>query len=389
LIDLDGLRAVFQQLYGTKPRLFSAPGRVNLIGEHTDYNDGFVLPMAIDRRTVSAAAPRDDRRVRARSIDRNESVDFDLDHPGPSQRGHWIDYIEGVAQALEGRGLRLRGVDLAFASDVPVGAGLSSSAALEVSVARALTVVSGREIDLVSLALIGQQAEHAYVGTRCGIMDQMTAAVARRGHALLIDCRSLETAHIPLDTSRRSIVICDTGVKHELSSSKYNERRGECELGVEILREAMPGISALRDVSAGEFGEHENQLPEPIRRRCRHVITENERTVAAAEALRRDDLSEMGRLMLQSHQSLRDDYEVSCRELDQLVEAAASLKGVAGARMTGGGFGGCTVNLVESESVEDFRTSIANEYNRLNGHYPAIYVSAAGDGVRELDAVDA
>jgi galactokinase len=359
-----------------------------LIGEHTDYNDGFVLPMAIDHRTVTAAVPRDDRRVRARSLERNDSADFDLDHPGPSRRGHWIDYIEGVAHALEGRGLRLGGADLAFTSDVPVGAGLSSSAALEVSVAMALTAVSGCEIDLVSLALIGQQAEHAYVGTRCGIMDQMTAAVARRGHALLIDCRSLETAHIPFNTSRISIVICDTGVKHELSSSKYNERRGECERGVEILRKAMPGISALRDVRACEFSKHEDLLPEPIRRRCRHVITENERTVAAAEALRRDDLSEMGRLMLLSHQSLRNDYEVSCWELDRLVEVAAPLKGVAGARMTGGGFGGCTVNLVETDSVEDFRTSIAHEYNRMKGYDPAIYISAAGDGVREVSTVD-
>ncbi len=383
----DRLRRAFEEAYGTRPRLFRAPGRVNLIGEHTDYNDGFVLPLALERETVVAAAPRADRRVRVRALDVGARAEFDLDRPGPQQRGTWLDYVEGVAQALERRGVRLKGADLAFASDVPMGAGLSSSAALEVSVGLALATLAGHTVDRVELALAGQEAEHTYVGAQVGIMDQFIAALGRAGHALLIDCRALTTTPVPLDTTRALVVICDTGVKHDLAASEYNTRRAECEEGVALLRRAgLPGIRALRDVSAAEFAAREQLLPDVVRRRCRHVVTENARTLDAAAALRADRLEEMGRLMYESHESLRRDYEVSCRELDALVETAAQAPTLAfGARMTGGGFGGCTVNLVRRTALAEFQERITREYARRIGRAPTIYVSAAGDGAQEIE----
>jgi galactokinase len=269
-------------------------------------------------------------------------------------------------------------------SDVPVGAGLSSSAALEVSTGLALLSVAGADVDRVALALAGQQAEHEYVGTMCGIMDQFIAALGRAGHALLIDCRSLEATNIPLDTSQMSVVVCDTNVKHELSSSEYNTRRAECARGVEILRESLPQIRALRDVSVVEFRRHEASLPEVIRRRCRHVVTENARTLSAAAALREGRAGEMGRLMYRSHESLRDDYEVSCFELDTLVGIAQRVEGVVGARMTGGGFGGCTVNLVRRDALADFQRVVGEQYARATGIAPTIYVSEAADGAKEV-----
>ncbi len=390
MIDAAALRRAFHDLYSpadTAPRLFRAPGRVNLIGEHTDYNDGFVLPMAIDRETCVAAAARPDRRVRVFSLNADEHAEFDLDHPGARERGIWLDYVEGVAQALERRGVRLGGADLVISSDVPTGAGLSSSAALEVSTGLALASVSGREVDRVELALAGQEAEHTYVGAKVGIMDQFIATLGRAGHALLIDCRTLQTQAIPVDTTDTLVAICDTRVKHELSASEYNTRRAECEQGVELLRGAgMNDIRALRDVSEADLERYGHVLPEVVGRRCRHVVTENARTLDAAAALKDGRLEQMGRLMLDSHESLRRDYEVSCRELDVLVEiATTSLAGATlGARMTGGGFGGCTVNLVRRDQLEDFRETITREYTAATGRTPNIYVSEAGEGAREV-----
>lgn len=385
MIDRITVRDAFSKQFGGEDvRLFRAPGRVNLIGEHTDYNDGFVLPVAIDRETVVAARSNDGSRVRVHSLNLKESAEFDLGSPGPKQRGIWLDYIEGVAQVLKTRGLSLRGADMALSSDVPVGAGLSSSAALEISTGMALLTVSGIEVDKVALALAGQQAEHVYVGTKCGIMDQLVAACGQKGHALLIDCRSLEMTQIPFDTSSVAIAVCDTHVKHELSSSEYNTRRSECEGGVQLLSEVLPGIRALRDVSVEDFQMHEELLPEPIRSRCRHVVTENARTLLAADALRASDFEEMGQLMFKSHESLRDDYAVSCMELDLMVEIAALIEGVYGARMTGGGFGGCTVNLVQRRALEKFQEKVAAEYNKATRKIPTIYISEPGDGAREI-----
>jgi galactokinase len=384
LIERDELRRAFAERYGRAARLYRAPGRVNLIGEHTDYNGGYVLPMAIERETVVAAAARTDERVRVYSLNLEEEAEFDLEHAGEPRRGLWLDYVEGVARALISQGEPLRGADLMILSDVPPGAGLASSAALEVSTGLALLCVAGRDVDRVALAFAGQQAEHTYVGTMCGIMDQFVAALGREGHALLIDCRAQTATPVPLDTREVAIAVCDTRVRHELSSSEYNTRRAECERGVELLREYLPGITQLRDVSLEEFERFGPLLPEPIMRRCRHIVTENERTLRAAVALRRSDLSELGRLINCSHESLRDDFEVSCTELDALVEVAHGCEGVLGSRMTGGGFGGSTVSLVRRDLLESFRQEVTDGYERRTGLKTNIYVSEAGDGAREV-----
>ena len=382
-VDLGRLAAGFEREHGLRPRIFSAPGRVNLIGEHTDYNDGFVLPMAIERRTYVAAAPRPDRKLGVRSLAMNASVELDLDHPGPARRGRWYDYVEGTAQALIERGFALAGASLVVASDVPRGAGLSSSAALELAVARALAALSGEDApDLRALAFAGRTAEHRYVGTLCGIMDQWTCAFGREQGALLIDCRSLTTEVVPIDPGA-AVVICDSGVKHALAASAYNERRQQCQQGVELLKQALPKISALRDVTVADLEAHAERLPEPLRRRCRHVVTEIARTLAAARALQNGRLAEVGALMRASHASLRDDYEVSCPELDLLVALALAAPGVYGARLTGGGFGGCTVNLVAREAVEPFTSAVAAGYARETGRRPAVFVTRAAPGVME------
>jgi galactokinase len=369
-------------LYGREPRVFSAPGRVNLIGEHTDYNDGFVLPMAIDQRTFIAAAARDDRQVRCRSTDFDGQMEFEL-LAALRPAGDWADYVRGVAVNLLRDGYELRGADLLVASEVPVGAGLSSSAALEVSAGYALLKLAGQSMELAALALVCQRAEHEFAGTRSGIMDQYISCLGLAGHALPIDCRSLEYRAIPIDLSEARIVVCNSMVKHELASGEYNRRRAECEEGVRQLAALLPGIQALRDVGLEDFRRIADSLPDVIRRRCHHVITENARTLAAVEALEQGDLESFGQLMYASHESLKVDYEVSCRELDLLVEIASRTPGVYGARMTGGGFGGCTVNLVAVDRVEPFLANIRREYETQTGVRPDCYVCQASAGVRE------
>jgi galactokinase len=384
VIPLESLRSSFVARYGGDPRIFSAPGRVNLIGEHTDYNDGFVLPMAIDRRTYVAAARRRDRKVRARADDIGEEREFDLDRPGSGRRRNFVDYVEGTAQALISRGAHLAGADMIIASDVPAGAGLSSSAALEISTGFALLSLAGEDdFPRAELARAGQAAEHTYVGILCGIMDQFIATLGRADHALLIDCRTLEARPVPLSLPGSVVLVCDTKVKHQLASSEYNKRRAECQRGVDLLRASLPDVRALRDVSVDAFERHESMLSELVRKRCRHVITENARTLAAAEALERNDLRETGRLMFESHRSLRDDYEVSCPELDLSVEVARAVPGVYGARMTGGGFGGCTVNLVDEKAVRPLTDALAAGLEERFGRTPDIFTSRAGEGAKE------
>jgi galactokinase len=384
MIDLHRMRAAFIERFDkAAPRFFWAPGRVNLIGEHTDYNDGYVLPMALNRGTMVAASRRADRKVRAYSFSMAEAAEFDLDGAGAGQTGDWIDYLLGVACVLDKQFGPLSGADLVVQSDIPIGAGLSSSAALELSSGLALASVSGLEIDRLALALAGQEAEHTYAGIKCGIMDQYVAAFARRGNALLIDCRSLQSEQIPLSLDGYQVVVCDSHVKHALAASEYNQRRAQCEQGVELLGKFQPGIRALRDVSVVDFTKHEAILPDQVRSRCRHVVTEIARTVKASDALKRGDLREMGRLMTQSHTSLRDDYQVSCPELDLLVESALAVEGVLGSRMTGGGFGGCTVSLVHSQSTDSFRAAVEEQYDRIFGKTPSIYIFEPADGATE------
>lgn len=389
MIEYRELRERFIARFGAEPRIFRAPGRVNLIGEHTDYNGGFVLPMAIDREAAIAISLRSDRKVRAHTINFDETAEFDLDDTFHGKKGFWLNYIEGVARILESIGNSIMGADMLIWSDVPGGAGLSSSAALEVATGLALSSASGHSVDGVTLAKTGQQTEHEYVGAMVGIMDQFVSAHAVAGHALLLDCRSLEYENVPLDTSDVAVVICDTNVKHELATSAYNTRRSECEEAVRILKRELPDITQLRDVGVEDFERLAETLPDPIKRRARHVVTEDARTLRAAEALKNHDLIEFGQLMWKSHESLRDDYEVSSRELDIMVEIARRVDGVLGARMTGGGFGGSTVNLVKRSSLATFKEAITNEYRKATRIESTIVVSDACAGASEIQLTGA
>lgn len=382
MVDLNRLLTKFTNRFESTPRIFSAPGRVNIIGEHTDYNDGFVLPTAINRRTFVAISERPDQKVRVESLVINEEAEFDVKNSSSDVK-KWVNYCAGVAWILSERGLKLRGANMVIDSDVPIGGGLSSSAALEVATGAALTAIAHVDVGSVKLAQAAQEAEHKFVGAKVGIMDQLTSTLGKSGHALLIDCRSLDVKQISLANLNAAIVVCNTNVKHELASSAYNERRAQCERGVELLKQMLPGIRALRDVSVEQFEQHENDLPEPIRRRCRHVVTENDRTLKAAKALEAGDRKQLGELMRKSHESLRNDYEVSCRELDLMVEIAKECDGVFGARMTGGGFGGCTINIVDAGVVEDFRALVKNKYSKETGIDPDVSLIEADDGARE------
>ncbi|MGH6922713.1 MAG: galactokinase, partial [Propylenella sp.] len=368
----------------TPLRFFRAPGRVNLIGEHTDYNGGFVLPAALELSTVAAIAPRRDRTLRVRSLLMGETISFDLDERQATRRNDWSDYVRCVATVLEDAGHRLAGADLMIDSDVPVGAGLSSSAAIEVATGYALLSNSGLKIDLTRLALACQRAENEFVGMRCGIMDQFIACHGAAGHALLIDCRSLDRRLVPIDPSVR-LVVCNTMVRHTHAGGEYNLRRRDCEEGVARLSKALPGITALRDVTPEELEAHADLLTPVIYRRCRHVVSENDRTVRAADALEAGDLALFGRLMNESHVSMRDDFEISCREVDAMVELNAAAAGVHGARMTGGGFGGCTISLVEADAVESFREKVAEGYRAATGLEAQIFTCSPGAGVGPVE----
>jgi galactokinase len=378
------LKHDFRARFAAPATVYRAPGRVNLIGEHTDYNDGFVLPAAIEFYCWAAAASRSDRKLLIYSENVDETVEASLDSFPAAGKKHWSSYPLGVAWALEASGKHLNGANLFISGDVPLGAGLSSSAAIEVAVGFALLHQSGLAIDLTELARLCQKAENQFVGARVGIMDQFVSCHGRASHALLLDCRSLEYQLVQLPPGIQ-LVICNTMVKHEIGSSQYNTRRAECEEAVRTLRKVLPGVRALRDVTLSQLEEHRALLGSKVYLRCRHVVTENERVQNALRAFRSGDVRALGQWMRESHRSLRDDYEVSCKELDLMVEIAAAQRGVIGARMTGGGFGGCTINLVESTAVEAFKQNVAVEYFARTGLSPEIYISLAADGVREVE----
>ena len=364
-------------------RVFRAPGRVNLIGEHTDYTEGFVMPAAINFATTVTVAPRADRLLSVFSENCEDAIEFDLDDPGPRATGHWSDYVKGVALVLEQSGHRLRGASLRIRGEVPIGSGLSSSAALEVATALALLAISGHHVPPVELAKLCQRAENEFVGMRCGIMDQFISCCGQVDRALMLDCRSLEYKVLPVPPQIR-LVICNTMVKHELASTEYNTRRAECEAGVHHFAQSRPNVRALRDVTMAELERSRTDLSEVVYRRCRHVISENARVHEAADALAAGDIRKFGRLMNESHSSLRNDYEVSCKELDLMVELATQVEGVYGTRMTGGGFGGCTITLVKAESVEEFKRTVARRYEEATGFTPEIYVCTAAMGAGEV-----
>jgi galactokinase len=381
MLDVNKVFEQFRQHYGIHPRLIvRAPGRVNLIGEHTDYNDGFVFPVAIDRATYVAARPRDDDRVHMVAADIPDQDEFGLDSIAHSAEHPWSNYIRGVAKGLLVAGHSLGGANLLITSDVPRGAGLSSSAALEVSVGYAFQLLNKLNLLGEELALLAQGAENSFVGVQSGIMDQFISVLGQANHALLLDCRDLSYRLIPIPATA-AIIVCDSHVERSLASSAYNQRRAECDEAVRLFKQWYPKITALRDISIDQFRQHEADLPEPVRSRARHVISENDRAVRGAAALEAGDAASFGVLMNESHQSLRDDYQVSVPELDVLVEAARQVPGCYGARLTGAGFGGCTVSLVEATAVGAFQREVAAAYRAATGRDTTIYVCRASDGV--------
>ncbi len=376
---IDILTAAFIDRFTSPPEIVvRAPGRVNLIGEHTDYNDGFVLPMAIDRAVWVALRPRPDRQVHLHSLDFAQHIAFSLD--ALHERKGWAGYAQGVAWALQEAGHALRGWEGVMAGNVPIGAGLSSSAATELALARAFAAVSNLPWDPTEMALLAQRAENQWVGVNCGIMDQLISAAGVAGHALFIDTRDLATQTVPMPEDAR-IVALYSDAPRSLASSAYNQRRAECEEAVQLLQTALPGITALRDVSPQQLEAHRRLLPLVIYRRARHVVTENDRVLDSVLAMRNNDLDALGALMLASHASLRDDYEVSSRELDLLVELAVNA-GALGARLTGAGFGGCAIALCRAQDAERIADDVFGEYNRRTGLKGYAFATAAADGAK-------
>lgn len=371
--------AEFERRFGARPRWIArAPGRVNLIGDHTDYNDGYVLPMAIDRAVWIALRPSADGQVRVYSLDFGEQAEFDPDAL-PAERvsggaDSWFEYVRGVAWALAEARCAVKGWEGVAAGDVPLGAGLSSSAALELAVARAFASIGALKWEPAAMARIAQRAENAWVGVNCGIMDQLISAAGAEGHALLIDCRSLETRPVPMPAAA-AVIVLDTATRRGLVTSAYNERRAQCEAAARFF-----GVPALRDVSADTFAAREHELDDTTRRRARHVITENARTLEAADALARGDVATVGTLMNASHESLKSDFSVSRPELDAMVDLAREHRGCFGARMTGAGFGGCAVALVARDAAAEFSAAVSASYEAAVGLQPSVYVCQASQG---------
>jgi galactokinase len=374
--------AVFRARLDASPTVVaSAPGRVNLVGGHTDYNDGFVLPAAIDHRTVVAARARDDRTVRVHATAFDETATFSVDDCSPG--GDWTDYVAGVVTELAAlTDESLPGVDLLILDGVPQGAGLSSSAALEVAVGGAVAGVAGLDVTDEAIALAAWRAETSFVGLSCGIMDQYASALGRTDHALALDCRSRAIEAVPLGTESR-VVVVDTNVEHALAGSAYNDRVAECAQAVTRLADALDrSLDSLRDVDVDDVLAHEGDLPDPVFDRAIHVVRENDRVQEAVTALRAGDLERVGDLMNASHESLRDHYEVSCAELDFVVDRLGTVEGVYGARMTGGGFGGSVVALARPDAVSDLDAAIGSDYREAFGVEADVYVCAVDDGLR-------
>jgi len=373
----------FREAYEGEPRLFRSPGRVNLIGEHTDYNEGFVLPAAVDKAVYFAVAPATGTSVELRAVDLGESYAFDLARISRSGR-RWPDYLLGVVDQFQKCGAEVGAFRCVFGGDVPIGAGMSSSAAIEAGLAYALNALFDLGFDLLDLVKLAQKAENEFVGVRCGIMDQFANIFGREKSVLKIDCRSLDYSYYPFDRPDLGVVLCDTRVERELASSEYNLRRRQCEEGVRALARHQEGVKSLRDVARDLLDAHRDELDPVVYRRCAYVIDENGRVEAACADLERGDFAAFGRRMSASHAGLRDDYEVSCRELDVLVEAAAGVRGVYGSRMMGAGFGGCTIHLAEDGAVGGLEEAATRAFRDAFGRAPRFYAGRLRPGTQEI-----
>jgi galactokinase len=383
MLDVSANRFLHLKRFGDEPVTFAAPGRVNLIGEHTDYADGFVMPAAIDFATLATVSRRDDNTVQIFSANFDEQVTHSLDTLPSEASHHWSDYPLGVVSVLREASVQVPAFSLTLHGDVPLGAGLSSSASIEVASMAAILSLTGTAIPLPQIARLCQRAENHYVGASTGIMDQFIACCGAQDHALLLDCRTLEYRLAPIP-SDLSLVIANTMVKHSHAGGEYNIRRSEVEEGTALLRNHRPGIKLLRDATVEDLAKWGNEMRPEVLKRCRHIITENTRTVAAADALEAGDLKALGRLMYEAHASYRDDFEASCPEADALVELATKEPGCIGARLTGGGFGGCTVNLVENEHAESFSLHLRDGYRKATGIEADMYLCHASAGVHQV-----
>ncbi|MDO9463734.1 MAG: galactokinase [bacterium] len=362
----------------------SAPGRINLIGEHTDYNGGFVLPIAIDRNIYMAGTKRNDGIIRVYSIDYEQNVQFNIDSIRFNKEKMWVNYIGGVLKSLLEIKADTNGADIVFGGDIPEGAGLSSSAALEVATVYFFNTLFNMHIPHIEMIKLCQRAENQFVGVNCGIMDQFVSMLGKKDHALFLDCKNLSYKNIPLKLEEFNVVVCNTNLKRELASSEYNKRRATCERAVSSLKRFLPQIEILRDVSIEEFEKYKGSLDEIAQKRCKHVLYENRRVLDAINALGRNDILEFGKLMNESHESLKSDYEVSCLELDTMVNIARSINGVIGARMTGGGFGGCTVNIVKKDVIDKFSRVVSKEYQKKTGIKPNIYICSPENSAKKI-----
>lgn len=393
-MEIKELKRKFIEIYGGSEedlRIFSSPGRVNMIGEHTDYNGGFVFPAALTLSSTVIARPRKDRTINLAATDLDIRVNASLDNLQEYKNLKWGNYQLGVADELQKAGYKLVGCDMLFHDTVPLGSGLSSSAAIEVVTALTLVTLGNeahgisKDVDMIEMAKISQIAEHNYVGVKCGIMDQFASAMGKANHAIFLDCKDLSYQHVPLDLKGYKIVLSNTKKKRSLAAVKYNERRSECEKGLEILKSALPNACCLGEISREEFEKHKHLIKdEVIRKRVEHVIYEDDRVLRSVEALKSGNITEFGRFMIESHNSLRDLYEVTGVELDTLVEEALKIDGVIGSRMTGAGFGGCTVSIVKEDVVEKFIEQVGKNYYERVGINAEFYVSEIGDGGREI-----
>ena len=386
---LNELKKQFLEVFGGSDegiRVFSSPGRVNLIGEHTVYNCGYVFPAALTMATTIIARPRTDSIVRMKATDLDGVVEGDLNTIDKYKDLKWGNYQFGIFDELRKAGYNICGADMLFHDTTPHGGGLSSSAAIEVSAAIAMASLGGAEnIDNIEMAKISQTAEHNYIGVNCGIMDQFASAMGKANHVIFLNCKNLEYSLVPMKLDGYKLVISNTNKKRSLADSKYNERRSECEAGLEILKTAMPDKTCLGDISIEEYEANKHLIKdEIINNRVCHVISEDDRVLKSVDVLEKGDLKAFGKLMIASHESLRDLYEVSCDELDTLVDSALKLDCVLGSRMTGAGFGGCTVSLVKEDGVDEFIEKVGAEYLEKVGYAASFYITEIGDGGREI-----
>lgn len=379
MVDIQSIERKFRTLFNETPLLLRSPGRVNIIGEHTDYNMGFVLPGAIDKAIYFAITPRNDNLCKIYAYDIQDNHEFSINDIKKSNK-NWPNYLMGIVDQLNKSGYKINGFNCVFGGDIPIGAGLSSSAALEAGLAYALNSIFDLKIDKLDLVKLSQKSENEFVGVKCGIMDQYINIFGEDSKVLKIDCRSLQYEYYPFEFKNISIVLFNTGVSHSLASSEYNQRRRECKEGVELIKKDFPNVNSLRDVTLDMIYNYKNKMTNKIFNRCKYVVEENDRLLKACDALKNHDLQTLGNLMYQTHEGLSKDYEVSCEELDYLVELAKNESSIYGARMMGGGFGGCTINLIEKDAIKEISKVFSEKYKQKFGIELKTYITSINKG---------